>query len=132
MAEPTRGRLKSRLAGPASPGCPFLIDDSCSIHPLRPVGCRQFNVFTKPCAPEEDPYYTRREDVLQPLESYIDRAFARVLPLYSLQAEKDGSAAVRKVRAQIMNLLSFDWSKLAALMEKPANHRLSPEDRQGT
>lgn len=116
---PARERLKSRLASstPGS-GCPFLIDESCIIHPLRPVGCRQFNVFTAPCAAGEDPYFTRRDDVLQPEQEYLDRTFAAVLPLYNLKREGDGSAALRVVRSQIMNLLSYDWSKLAALMEQ--------------
>jgi Fe-S-cluster containining protein len=118
---PVRDRLKSRLASHAAgSGCPFLIDDSCIIHPLRPVGCRQFNVFTTPCAAGEDPYFTRRDDVLTPDQEYLDRTFAAVLPLYKLKREGDVSAALRTIRSQIMNLLSFDWSKLAALMEKEA------------
>ncbi len=81
MTGPARDVLRSRLAGnAAASGCPFLIDNSCSIHPVRPVGCRQFNVFTAPCAAAEDPYYTRRDDVLRPIEDYIDRAFAAVIP----------------------------------------------------
>jgi hypothetical protein len=35
-----------------------------------------------------------------------------------MKREGDASAAIRKIRSQIMNLLSFDWSKLADLMEK--------------
>lgn len=116
---PARDRLKSKLASRTSgSGCPFLIDDACIIHPLRPVGCRQFNVFTAPCAAGEDPYFTRRDDVLEPEQEYLDRTFAAVLPLYHLTREGDGSAALRVIRGQIMNLLSYDWSKLAALMEK--------------
>lgn len=119
LAGPVREALKGRLAaGAKTAGCPFLIESSCCIHPMRPVGCRQFNVFTAPCAAGEDPYFTRREDVLEPLPEYLDRVFAAVLPFYSLKGEGDASGAVRTVRAQIMNLLSFDWSKLAALMEK--------------
>ncbi len=118
---PARERLKGRLATMRTgSGCPFLIDDSCIIHPVRPVGCRQFNVFTAPCAAGEDPYFTRRDDVLQPDQEYLDRTFAAVLPFYNLRREGDVSAAIRMVRGQIMNLLSFDWSKLAALMEKGA------------
>ncbi len=114
-----RALLKGRLANPAAaPGCPFLIDDSCAIHPLRPVGCRQFNVFAAPCGPGEDPYFTRRDDVLQPDQAYLDRVFAAVLPFYNLKREGDVSGAVRTIRGQIMNLLSFDWSKLAALLSK--------------
>lgn len=117
MTGPLRDVLRSRLAvSKADSGCPFLIDNSCSIHPVRPIGCRQFNVFSSQCAPGEDPYYTRRDDVLQPLPDYIDRAFAAVLRFYNMNME--GDAAIRAVRSQIMNLLSFNWSKLSALMEK--------------
>jgi Fe-S-cluster containining protein len=118
----TRDLLRNRLAvNAAASGCPFLIDNSCVIHPVRPIGCRQFNVFTAPCAVGEDPYYTRRDDVLQPNPDYLDRAFAAVLPFYNLKREADVSSAIRTIRAQIMNLLSFDWSKLATLMEKGAS-----------
>lgn len=113
-----REQLKFRLAAQGTvPGCPFLVDNSCVIHPMRPVGCRQFNVFAAACSPGEDPYYTRRDDVLQPDQAYLDRAFAAVLPFYNLKRQGDADRAIRTVRAQIVNLLSFDWSKLAVLME---------------
>ncbi len=116
---PERETLRKRLAGrSASAGCPFLIENACIIHPMRPKGCRQFNVLSASCAPGEDPYYTRRQDVLQPDPAYLDRAFEAVFPFYSMKREGDTSAAIRTVRAQIMNLLSFDWSKLAQQMDK--------------
>jgi len=119
---PARDVLRNRLTvNAADSGCPFLIENSCVIHPVRPIGCRQFNVFSAPCAPGEDPYFTRRDDVLQPDQDYLNRAFAAVLPFYNLKTEGDVSSAIRTIRAQIMNLLSFDWSKLAALMEKGAS-----------
>jgi Fe-S-cluster containining protein len=128
----TRDKLRSRLVESDLPGCPFLIDNVCVIHPMRPVGCRQFNVFTTPCLPGEDPYFTRRDDVLQPDEAYLDRAFAAVLPFYNLRAGGDPVAAIRMVRAQIMNLRSFKWMKLAVLMEKGTAAEYTPgKDRQG-
>ena len=118
---PLRDILKNRLAArDAASGCPFLIDNACSIHPVRPVGCRQFNVFTSPCASGEDPYYTRRYDVLLPIPAYLDRAFAAVIPLYSGVRKEDVSAAIRTIRSQIVNLLSYDWSKLAEMMDQGA------------
>jgi Fe-S-cluster containining protein len=121
MTGPLRDALKNRLVNrDAASGCPFLIDDSCSIHPVRPFGCRQFNVFTTPCAPGEDPYYTRQDDVLKPIPEYLDRAFAAVVPLYSGVRKEDVPGSIRIIRGQIMNLLSYDWSKLAELMEKGA------------
>ncbi len=119
LSGPVRELLHNRLVNrTAVTGCPFLIENSCVIHPMRPVGCRQFNVFTAPCAPEEDPYYTRRDDVLQPDQNYLDRVFEAVLSFYNLKGEGDVSGAIKTIRSQIMNLLSFDWSKLAGLMEK--------------
>ncbi len=119
LSPPIRQEMKKRLAAHRrdSP-CPFLVDGSCSIHPLRPVGCRQFNVFTTPCAPDEDPYFTRREDVLTPIPEYTDRAFAAVLPFYNIKSEGDRAAAIRLVRSQIMNLQAFDWNRLVSVIEK--------------
>jgi Fe-S-cluster containining protein len=119
MAGPVREVLRGRLAaGGSGEACPFLIDRACSIHPVRPIGCRQFNVFTSPCAPGEDPYYTRRDDVLTPVVEYTDRAFAAAVPLYGLKRETALAEAIRLIRSQIMNLRSFDWSKLVAIMDQ--------------
>ncbi len=122
MTPPLRNVLKERLAVHASgSACPFLIDHSCSIHPVRPIGCRQFNVFAAPCAPGEDPYFTRRDDVLDPISDYTDRAFAMVLPFYNMKKEADLSPAIKLIRSQIMNLHSFDWKKLATIMENASS-----------
>ena len=121
MAAPGRDILKGQLADHA-PGsaCPFLIDRSCSVHPVRPVSCRWFNVFTMPCAPGEDPYYSRRDEVLEPIQDYTDRAFAAVFPFYNIKREGDRADAVKLIRSQIMNLQTYDWKKLIVLMEKIA------------
>ncbi|HYA85889.1 MAG TPA: YkgJ family cysteine cluster protein [Nitrospirota bacterium] len=121
MVRPLRTVLRDRLDGhTAGSACPFLVDNSCSIHQVRPMGCRQFNVFQKPCAEGEDPYYTRRDDVLVPLPEYSDRAFAAVLPFYNIniKQEIDPAQAIRLVRSQIMNLQSYDWKKLVAILDK--------------
>jgi Fe-S-cluster containining protein len=120
----TRDVLKNSLTvHTAESPCPFLINGSCSIHPLRPIGCRQFNVFTSPCAPGEDPYYTRRDDVLVPIADYTDRAFAAVLPFYNMKREGDLSQALKLIRSQIMNLQTFDWRRLVAVIEQTGTSR---------
>ena len=120
----TRDVLKNSLTvHTAESPCPFLINGSCSIHPLRPIGCRQFNVFTSPCAPGEDPYYTRRDDVLVPIADYTDRAFAAVLPFYNMKREGDLSQALKLIRSQIMNLQTFDWRRLVAVIEQTVSRR---------
>lgn len=119
MAASARHILKGQLAdhAPGSP-CPFLIDHVCLVHPVRPVSCRWFNVFTTQCVPGEDPYYTRRGDVLEPIQDYTDRAFAAVFPFYNMKREGDSADAVKLIRSQIMNLQTYDWKKLIVLMGK--------------
>ena len=86
-----RDIVKRQISGHTSGSpCPFLVNSACAVHPVRPVSFRQFNVFTAP-APGEDPYYTRRDDVLVPLPEYTDRAFAAVVTFYEL--EREGNVA---------------------------------------
>ena len=103
--------------------CPFLLDNSCAVHPMRPISCRQFIVFGKPCDVGEDPYYTRRHDVLSPMQSYVDRAFYIMLPFYGIEKEEDRwqlieSGAVHNIVRRIQNC---NWKSLA---EKMSEHDL--------
>ncbi len=119
IALPLRDILKIQLSGHTGDGpCPFLIDNSCSIHPLRPVSCRQFNIFNEPCDEGEDPYYTRRDDVLTPLEEYTNRAFAAMLSFYGIADGTDRTKAVSAIiHTQVINLQTFEWKKLVRIME---------------
>lgn len=72
--------LETLLEGPSGPqiplvaahyfslqlACPFLENESCSAHPVRPVPCRDYNVTTPPalCA---DPYNNEVRKVQMPL-----------------------------------------------------------------
>ncbi|MEK7789850.1 MAG: YkgJ family cysteine cluster protein, partial [Planctomycetota bacterium] len=90
IKQPLRGIVKKQLSSHTkNDSCPFLINGSCSIHVIRPISCRQFNVFSKPCAEGEDPYYTRRDDVLTPIEDYTKKAFLATLPFYGITDEKE-------------------------------------------
>ncbi len=112
-----RSTLKDRLVFFARERpCPFLVEGACSIHPMRPVSCRQFNVFGAPCAPGEDPYFTRRQNVLTPPREFTARAFSAMLPFYGI---KDGSEedADRIINGEVSNLKSVDWKRLYRMME---------------
>ncbi len=121
MQGPLRDRLKAQLQGHAgAPPCPFLIDDACSIYPLRPGVCRLFVVFGRPCGPGEDAYHTRREDVLTPLEEFNDQAFYVMLPFYGITKDEDRRMAIknRVIHSRVQNLQSCDWKNLAQKMEE--------------
>lgn len=100
--------------------CPFLIDEYCSVHPIRPAACRQFNVLGKPCKEGEDPYYTRRQDVLKPIKKYIDRAFFIMLPFYGINDENERNRIIETggIHTIVKLLQSLNWKSLAEKMEE--------------
>ncbi len=100
--------------------CPFLAHGACAVHPMRPVACRQFNVFNEPCREGEDPYYTRREDVLTPIKRYTDRAFFLMLPFYGIADEKERWKLIETGAVhQVVKLMqTCNWKSLAGKMEE--------------
>jgi Fe-S-cluster containining protein len=100
--------------------CPFLIEGACSIHPMRPVACRQFNVFNKPCEEGEDPYYARREDVMDPVKKYVDQAFIIMLPFYGVEKESERIRIVKTgaFHKMVKEMHACSWKELAEKMER--------------
>ena len=109
-------RLKAHRPGDP---CPFLLEGACSIHPMRPLACRHFNVFNRPCAPGEDPYYTRKGDVLQPDEEAKLKAMAAMLRFHGIRGRKARLKAARAgaLNLEVRNLCEVDWPALATRME---------------
>jgi len=121
ISGPVREALKKQLEHHKEDGpCPFLVYEACSIHPLRPIACRQFNVFGNPCAEGEDPYYTRREDVLSPIRRYTDRAFFIMLPFYGVKSEADRKRVVERgsMHSVVKLMQTCKWKSLSERMEE--------------
>ncbi|TAN42254.1 MAG: YkgJ family cysteine cluster protein [Nitrospirae bacterium] len=120
IGQPLRETLKKQLLLHAKgPRCPFLIEHACTVHPVRPAACRQFNVFNKPCAEGEDPYYTRRYDVLTPKRKYRDRAFSIMLPFYGITDDAAKSHAIKSglLDSQAKPMRICSWRQLAQRMD---------------
>lgn len=116
---PLRDRLRKQLLGyKEQAGCPFLVDDVCSIHAMRPMACRQFNVFDTVCSEGEDAWYTRRGDVLTPLKEYTDQAFDVMLPFYGIEKKSERRKAIRegKIHGIARVLRECNWTSLAEKM----------------
>lgn len=115
-----RERLKTQLRTLETlNSCPFLIDNACSIHPVRPMACRSFNVFNKQCEEGEDAYYTRREDVLTPIKKYTDDAFNVMLPFYGVKnkAERRKMIKTGGMHQMAKVMRELNWSTLADKMD---------------
>lgn len=96
VAAAPRERLRRGLAHRTEgAGCPFLIDETCGVHPLRPMACRQFNVFDRVCAEGEDAFHPRPQDVMTPIRRFADAAFDRLLLFYGVKEKGARLDAIR-------------------------------------
>ena len=114
-----RDRLRRQLAGYQAGGaCPFLIDETCTVHPMRPMACRQFNVFDRVCSEGEDAFHARRKDVMTPIARFADAAFDRLLPYYGIKGKRERREAIKsgRVHALARVLQDLDWPRLADRM----------------
>jgi Fe-S-cluster containining protein len=121
LSRPLRGVLKKQLLDHRKGGpCPFLIDSACAIHSIRPAACRQFNVFNKRCEVGEDPYYTRRADVLTPRRDCTEKAFSIMLPFYGITGKRDIERALRtRVIDNLARALQLcNWQELSVRMDE--------------
>ncbi len=120
LADPVRAGLKKQLLDhQKGDPCAFLVDNACAIHPLRPMACRQFNVFSQRCVEGEDAYYTRRQDVLTPLEKYSRQAFIMMLPFYGVIKMAERRKVARKGLHHTMakDMQTMNWDSLSTKME---------------
>lgn len=126
LPAPLHARVQDNLqhsAGRAA--CPFLVDDACAIHPLRPQACRHFNVFGQACAEGEDAYYTRRQDVLTPIRRYMDQAADVMLPFYGIQhkAQRRAAIAAGSLHALATVIKDYNWPSVATRMAEHDQQR---------
>ncbi len=118
---PDRESLKKQLAiFKKNDTCPFLVEGTCAVHPMRPMACRQFNVFGSPCGEGEDPYYSRREDVMEPVKKHVDQAFFVMLPFYGIDKESERTKIIETGAFHKMakELHACNWKELAERMER--------------
>ena len=117
---PLRARLKSRLRNHRQgQPCPFLVGGICSVHPLRPMACRHFNVFGRPCAEGEDAYYSGRGDVSTPIRKYQDEALYTMLPFYGVHRKTERRKLVKSGALHQMArvLQECTWGSVADKMD---------------
>lgn len=119
IKEPLRSKIKSSLIKhKRGEACPFLIDKVCSIYPMRPLACRQFNVFGSPCDSGEDTFYTRPQDLLKPSENYLGKALYETTPFYNVFDENQKIEFINsgKLNSLVKVLQQFPWIELARRM----------------
>jgi Fe-S-cluster containining protein len=119
-----RQRVREQLLTHRSLGsCPFLVDEACAIHPIRPMACRQFNVFTTVCAPGEDAFHTRRRDVLNPDAKLKAEALREMLRHHGVKDGRERRRLVEsgEVHRLAQSLREMRWEAIAARMAAPVS-----------
>jgi len=114
-----RDRVRSQLQQHRDLGaCPFLVDEACAIHPLRPMACRQFNVFTTVCVAGEDAFHSRHGDVLRPDAKRKDAALREMLRHHNIKDGRERRRLVEsgEVHRLAQSLREMRWETLAARM----------------
>lgn len=120
LAGKTRQRVITQLTKHKQlDSCPFLVDEACGIHPVRPVACRLFNVFDTVCAAGEDAFHTRPADVLPPPEAAKRAALMAMLAHHQVESEADRATVVDSgaVHQLARNLRDLPWENLALRMQ---------------
>ncbi|MBF0480435.1 MAG: YkgJ family cysteine cluster protein [Desulfovibrionaceae bacterium] len=97
-----RARVQRNLHAARGRACPFLVDATCSIYPLRFMACRQFIIFGAPCPGGEDVSLTRGGDLLTPDRNLKLKAFEQLATLYGLRPQL--SADEKFLRRFIMDV----------------------------
>jgi len=119
LEAPLRAQVQKQLEQHAEhAACPFLVDEACAIHPLRPMACRHFNVFQRQCAPGEDAFHTRREAVLTPIKTLKDKTLRLMLRHHDIKSETERRRQVEtgEVHRLAQSLRDMRWETLAARM----------------
>lgn len=113
--------LKSFVPPGQTTQCPFLKDKACSIYPARPLACREFVVYRRACAVDEDPFFTRPEDMHPTTPDRRLQVALRFLdsPVYRLSTKKKKIAAYHKgvMYRFIPGMHEIDWRILIDLAE---------------
>lgn len=119
LAGETRARVKERLETHMDRvECPFLIDDQCSIYPVRPLICRQYMVRSKPCSVGEHVDKTRPGDMVMPPRSSIQKVAVQLLNHWDFQSRKAKLQAFENgfIGKHARDMHLYDWRQIANTM----------------
>lgn len=96
LQNPARQIVKKQLLNHRNSAlCPFLVDNECSIYPVRPFTCRIFFIFGTVCSPDEDAFLERFHDIWSPSELVTRESSYAIMPYFGIKI-KDRKQAFEK------------------------------------
>lgn len=112
--------VKARLENHATAKeCPFLVQNKCTVYPVRPLICRQFMVRNRACEATERVDESRPEDIVMPPRTSIQKVAIQLMNFWSFPNRKAKMDAFERgfigTKAKGMHL--YDWREMATLMD---------------
>ena len=100
--------------------CPFLINDICSIYPMRPINCRQYFIGNTPCKINEDVLQVRPQDMLHMPKEVCFMTAMSWLECFGITQQSDKIVAFESgfLFKNTRPIHELDWTILANLMNK--------------
>lgn len=117
---PLRDEIKKQLKiAKERKDCPFLVNGICSIYPMRPIACRTFFVYGKPCFPGEDVIKTRPSDLLGPNKEIGKQSAYIMLPLFGITDYDEQNKAFESgfIADQSRLMHTLDWNAMSVAIE---------------
>jgi len=98
--------------------CPFLINNECSIYPIRPIACREFFMTGIPCRPNENPVETRPNDIWHPSRNVARKTAMELLSFYGFQTDTEKLQAYEAgyIHQNARDMHSIDWTQMISTM----------------
>ncbi len=98
--------------------CPFLVNQECSIYPLRPIACREYYVIGDPCTTGENIIKTRPEDTWTPSRKVARKTAMELLRFFGFKTKKERLDAYEDgyVRKNTRDMHSMDWTEMVKTM----------------
>jgi len=100
--------------------CPFLVNQECSIYPLRPIACREFHIIGKACTTGEDPIKSRSGDIWQPSRKVARKTAMELLRFFPFKTEKERLDAYENgyIHRNARDMHRIDWTEIVKTMNK--------------
>lgn len=118
----SQNKLKPRLENHRrSMECPFLIENMCSIYFVRPLSCRHFLVYNKPCDIDEDVLFSRPNDIYLTPKDIVWKVARRLMDFEEYECSTEETKREKFDQGVIFqnsrSLHKIDWNCLISLIE---------------
>ncbi|WP_205231482.1 YkgJ family cysteine cluster protein [Azospira oryzae] len=120
LSGPIRSVVKQQLrAHESTTRCPFLVEEGCSIYPVRPLACRQFFMAGMPCRDGEEIMESRPQDIVIPSKDGGRQVAMKLLEHFGITKPSEKLKAFNSgfIVVNSKQMHEYDWNLIADTMD---------------